>query len=224
MTLLELAAIDGYPSLRTIQRRAAQYNETAQAQQPTGKHSEVTQEFLKFLEELIRSEGRKEKPPQKPNPPKRDTEVQPSLKIRSGHWNWPSIDWRTVLPKLPIPLLGIPAAYGVYMFASYFVPVPVALIEAGGFEMVYIGLMSVQQTRTNKQLVWWTIWGAVLVSVLYNTVAGYEHLVSGWIAGLRPAGKVAISILHGAPLAVLAALVMHLTTQEKEEHTHNENK
>lgn len=126
-------------------------------------------------------------------------------------------------PIVPLPLLGIPASYGVYHFALQFVPQWVAVVEAGAFEATYIGLAAAnslpkelrgQATRIS--------WGAVWVSVIYNTIAGALSREPELFDRLQSAdtfGAVLfwlLALVHGAPLAVLAYLVSDLHIHKRQ--------
>lgn len=127
-------------------------------------------------------------------------------------------------PIVPLPLLGIPASYGVYHFALQFVPQWVAVVEAGAFEATYIGLAAAnslpkelrgQATRIS--------WGAVWVSVIYNTIAGAlsrePELFTRLTADGGTLGGVLfwlLALVHGAPLAVLAYLVSDLHIHKRQ--------
>lgn len=122
--------------------------------------------------------------------------------------------WRGILARLPLPMLAIPASYGVYEFTALFVPTWVAIMQAAAFETVYVGLAAYDKlTNADK----WRAMGisvfAVAASVVYNTLAGYFHrspqaLVSWesvWWGGL------VLAALHGVPLALLAFFVSNFT-------------
>lgn len=126
-------------------------------------------------------------------------------------------------PIIPLPLLGIPASYGVYHFALQFVPQWVAVVEAGAFEATYIGLAAAnslpkelrgQATRIS--------WGAVWVSVIYNTIAGAlsrEPELFNQLQSADTFGAVLfwlLALVHGAPLAVLAYLVSDLHIHKRQ--------
>ncbi len=125
-------------------------------------------------------------------------------------------DFLKVLQVLPLPMLGLAASYGVYFFASQFVPYPVAIIEAAAFELTYIGLASMTglspSLRTYARIV--SI-GAVIVSVIYNTIAGAIHQDSTIIQDLSAFWFWLIAVLHGAPLAILAYFVADLIFHQK---------
>lgn len=131
------------------------------------------------------------------------------------------VGFRRIAPLIPLPLLGIPASYGVYHFALQFAPMAVAVIEACAFEATYIGLAAAttlgdrQKARARAVSI-----GAVWVSVLYNSISGALFVRPTLFTDLieNQGGAVifwALSILHGAPLAVLAFLISDLHINEK---------
>jgi predicted DNA-binding protein (UPF0251 family) len=122
--------------------------------------------------------------------------------------------WRGILARLPLPMLAIPASYGVYEFTALFVPTWVAIMQAAAFETVYVGLAAYDKLTNQDK---WRALGisifAVGASVIYNTLAGYFHrspqaLISWesvWWGGLI------LAALHGVPLALLAFFVSNFT-------------
>lgn len=121
------------------------------------------------------------------------------------------LPWRIVLARAPLPMLALAASYGVYSFASLFVPWWVAVIQASAFELTYVGLavardLSDDQRKraTNISI------GAVATSIVYNTLAGLFYRqpdLLGWLDGW---GWFVLALLHGAPLAWVAYLVADL--------------
>lgn len=119
--------------------------------------------------------------------------------------------WRGFLARLPLPLLGLAAMYGVYRFALIFSPPWVAVVMAGSFEFVYIGLAVYDKfdERQRRSAVH-VSWGAVVTSILYNVLDGYFHR-RPWLLDSMPWwGDLLLAIVHGAPLAILAFLVSRL--------------
>lgn len=119
--------------------------------------------------------------------------------------------WRAFLARLPLPMLALAASYGVYEFARLFVPAWVAIVQAAAFELTYIGL-AVQQGMHAEQRQRATAIsiGAVVVSILYNTIAGLLHRNPEWVEAAPWSAEVALAVLHGAPLAWVAYLVADL--------------
>jgi hypothetical protein len=121
------------------------------------------------------------------------------------------IDARGVLARLPLPMLALAASYGVYSFATLFVPPLVAATQAAAFELTYIGLAVTrglgpeQRRRATAISV-----GAVVASIVYNTLAGWFHRQPELLDGARPEAWLMFAILHGAPLAWVAYLVADL--------------
>lgn len=119
--------------------------------------------------------------------------------------------WRIVLSRLSLPLLAVPASYGVYTFSSVFVPERVAQFNAAAFEMVYIGLAvaPLRHDQTRKADI--IAWCAVFVSVVYNWLAGWFYINPGMQQWFMSDWQAAIlALLHGAPMAVLAFAVTRL--------------
>lgn len=126
------------------------------------------------------------------------------------------IPWRTVFAVLPLPMLALAASYGVYSYALLFVPAWVAVVQAAAFELTYIGLAVLlgldERQRTRAGLI---SGGAVVVSILYNSLAGLFHRQP---ALLGPTGEawagilrdVLLSVAHGLPLALVAYYVADL--------------
>ena len=120
------------------------------------------------------------------------------------------LNWRSILARLPLPMLALAASYGVYEFARLFVPVWVALVQAAAFELTYIGLAVVQVSADQRRRARLISIGAVVVSVLYNTLSGLFHRRPEVLVDLPLAADVALALLHGAPLAWVAFLVADL--------------
>ena len=99
-----------------------------------------------------------------------------------------------LLPRLPLPMLALAASYGVYQFALLFVPWWVALIQAAAFETTYLGLAMIEsETAEQRRRATAISVGAVVVSVLYNSLAGYLHRnelgeVAVWAEVVKTAG------------------------------------
>lgn len=119
--------------------------------------------------------------------------------------------WRPVLAALPLPMLALAASYGVYSFALLFVPPWVALAQAAAFELTYVGLAVVrsldarQRGRASSISI-----GAVLASVIYNTLAGWFERQPQLLIDASPISWLFLAALHGAPLAWVAYLVADL--------------
>lgn len=129
-----------------------------------------------------------------------------------------AIKW--LLPRLPLPMLALAASYGVYQYALLFVPHWVAVIQASAFEVTYIGLAIMETGRAEQRKRATAISvGAVVVSVLYNSLAGFFH--RNGLGTLPLAGEIILAALHGAPLAIVAYLVadllLHNNAQEQEQ-------
>jgi hypothetical protein len=116
-----------------------------------------------------------------------------------------------LLPILPLPTLGIAASWGVFHFADVFSPMPIAIFEAIGFELVYIGLSTLRDVpdkfRKYRQYV---SLGAVGVSVVYNSLSAWLVLQPDLFTGLHFGWQIAVSIAHGLPIALLGYFVADL--------------
>lgn len=129
------------------------------------------------------------------------------------------INWKNIFSRLPLPMLAIAASYGVYQFASLYVPWWVALAQAAAFELVYISL-AIQENLPDKLRKRATAisLGAVAVSILYNSISGYLHRNDLLLDGTwRVAFEIIMAVLHGAPLAGLAYLVSNLLLHTESE-------
>lgn len=120
-------------------------------------------------------------------------------------------DFRPLLARLPLPMLALAASYGVYRYAVLFVPFWVAVIQAAAFELTYIGLASQRDLSDDarKRASYISI-GAVVVSIIYNTLAGLFDRNPQWLTEIHWAFEWLLAILHGAPLALVAYLVADL--------------
>jgi hypothetical protein len=121
-----------------------------------------------------------------------------------------SFDWRRFFAILPLPMLGLAASYGVYRFALMFVPAWVAVVQAGAFEATYLGLALVQVDELQRRRAQYIGAGAVIVSILYNSIDGLFHLRPALLVGRPLWADVALAVLHGAPLAWVSYLVANL--------------
>lgn len=128
-----------------------------------------------------------------------------------------------IFSALPLVMLGISASYGVFHFATHFIPTWVAVVEAMAFEATYIRLGLLSALNENeKALATRVSLGAVAVSVLYNTIAGAMYVYPELLESLTPNGGGWWSLLfwvvcslHGAPLAVLAYNVSKLQIETR---------
>lgn len=154
-------------------------------------------------------------------PPKEEKTAprKPSVRteqIRSKANNSAKPDWARIAAVLPLPTLGLVASYGVFSFARIFVPWPMAAMEAISFEVVYIALAAVkgldedQQKRARQISV-----GALVVSALYGSLAALFHRMPQVLDQLDFGFDLALSILHGFPVPLLAYLVATLLIHRK---------
>jgi hypothetical protein len=129
-------------------------------------------------------------------------------------------NWRGVLAGLPLPMLALAASYGVYSFALLFVPAWVAIIQAAAFELTYVGLAVLigldGEQRRRAGLI---SYGAVGVSIIYNSMAGFFHRQADALAALPWWGDAILSALHGAPLALVAYFVADLLLHREAQAT-----
>jgi len=120
--------------------------------------------------------------------------------------------WRAVLSRSALPMLALAASYGVYQYARLYVPDWVAFVQAAAFELTYLGLAVARNvdTRRARRI----SAGAVVTSIIYNTLAGLFHRVPLDAFALPLAGELAFAALHGLPLAWVAYLVADLMLHE----------
>lgn len=127
--------------------------------------------------------------------------------------------WRLFLARLPLPMLALAASYGVYSFAQLFVPLGIAIIQAAAFELTYIGLAVTRDLSGDDRRRATTISiGAVVASIIYNTLAGWFHRQPALLDQASPIAWLMFAILHGAPLAwvayLVADLLLHTNTKQ----------
>ena len=123
--------------------------------------------------------------------------------------------WRAILARLSLPMLALAASHGVYTFALLFVPFWVALVQAAAFELTYIGLAVVQVDDAQRRRARLISIGAVVVSILYNTLSGFFHLAPSLLLDMHLVAQAGLAVLHGAPLAWLAFLVADLLLHQR---------
>lgn len=109
--------------------------------------------------------------------------------------------------RLTLPLLALPAAYGVGAFQRLFVPDVVAAINAAAFEFVYISIALLP--NLDRRRAGWVAVGSVAVSVLNNALSGW-FATAPVIGLLNLEHWLLLAILHGAPLAIIAYLFAEL--------------
>lgn len=113
-----------------------------------------------------------------------------------------------LLSRAPLPMLALSAAYGVWHFQALFVPWYVAALSAVAFETVYVSL-AFAPTRDRRRAVAISV-AAVVVSVAYNTLSSLFTIRPALLAERALWADVALALLHGAPLAVVAYAVADL--------------
>lgn len=134
-----------------------------------------------------------------------------------GLWVRGPLPWRNVLAVLPLPTLALAASYGVWSFNSLYLPFWAAVASAASFELVYIGLAVVKLQGQQIARARWISGSAVGVSIVYNTLSGLFHRRPGILVDLHIAADVALAILHGLPLALVAYFVADLLLHSGEE-------
>lgn len=156
---------------------------------------------------------------------KRRSEGERSHQQSSSNSSQVKLNWfQRWAPIIPLPMLGVPASYGVYHFATLFAPWWVAVVEACAFEATYIGLAAAnslpKELRGQARRI---SLGAVGVSVLYNTIAGAVWRSPEMFERLKVSGEMwefglfwFLALAHGAPLAILAYLVSDLHINKKQ--------
>ena len=141
------------------------------------------------------------------------------------------VKWgKIILPYLALIALGLSASYGVFQFSLLYVPVAMAYVTAAAFELTYIGLAVVPLAdKESKGKAVWVAQAAVLVSVAYNVISGFMHrnpvAPTSWD---RWGVEIALSLIHGLPLAsvgyLLSTLILHNMKEESGESVKTESK
>lgn len=116
--------------------------------------------------------------------------------------------YETFLSRAPLPLLALSAAWGVWSFQSLFVPWFVAALSALAFESVYLSLAFVP-TRDSRRATAISV-TAVAVSVVYNALSSLFHIRPALLLDRPLWSDIALALLHGAPLAIVAYAVADL--------------
>lgn len=105
-----------------------------------------------------------------------------------------------------LPVMGIPAAYGVYQYVSYFSPGWVSAVYCTGFELVYISV-SLQRDLTADTLrkAQALSIAAFLLSVIYNVFADIIRVeFGGNIMNCDYWLRILLYILHGAAAPIIS--------------------
>ncbi len=122
-----------------------------------------------------------------------------------------NLHWRGILASMPLPMLALAASYGVYQYAMLFVPLWVAIVQAAAFEATYLGLAALRSLdAAQRRRAGLISVGAVVVSILYNSLAGLFHRQPDILVSMPWWGNAILAVLHGAPLAWVAYLVADL--------------
>lgn len=175
-----------------------------EAREDLDRKLKEAQDKIRDLKEDLENQKNDFKAPREPIPQESPDIPDRVQNLREG-------GWREILAVLPLPMLGLAASYGVYFFASNFSPTWVAISEAASFELTYIGLAALRGLSPDqrKKATGVSI-GAVAVSVLYNSIAAAIHQRPEILEDLPLYWLWIVSVIHGAPLAVLAYLVADL--------------
>jgi hypothetical protein len=144
--------------------------------------------------------------------------------------------------------LAMSASVGVYEFSRLFMSHWAAMITAASFELTYIGLACLPAQTFLKYMYARKIsMGAVVVSVLYNSISGFLNRNVHWSKeldikqgpGIEQLLKndslfmweILLAVLHGAPLAIIAYLVSdfllhpeYVAYKENEQETPKQSK
>lgn len=123
---------------------------------------------------------------------------------------WLRTNWRSILARLPLPTLALAAAYGVWRFQALFTPWYVAAISALSFELVYIGLAVVQLAPGDRRRATLISVGAVVVSVIYNSLSALFEIRPSLLIARPLWADVILAVVHGLPLAAVAFFVADL--------------
>ena len=220
MTVKEYAKSLGV-SVITVRRAIKSYNfslPNPEIREKQGDYSGA--EILPGFEEWAKINwpkwfDKKDKPKQSPkplHPPKEDS-------VEDTHTKKPfAKTLMAILPYLPLPMFGLAASYGVYHFASLFMPPFFAVIVAGGFECTYIGIAALELREHELKRGQRVALQAVIVSMIYNfmsagiTIIGKDQ-PQEVIASLHWIAQVILFLLHGLPIAWLcyevAKLILH---------------
>lgn len=126
--------------------------------------------------------------------------------------------WTTaeIVAVLPLPLVGLVAAYGVWSLAGYFVPAWMQWVEAVAIESVYISLAALTNINAEqKELAKRVSFGALAISVVYGSLAACFHTMPNLYESFNLAGKIALAVLHGAPFPLIAYSISNLLLHRK---------
>lgn len=116
---------------------------------------------------------------------------------------------RPFLSNMPLALIALPAAYGSGAFESRVYEAPWNILIGVGVESAYTGIIFFA-ARKSKRAFMATALTAMIVGVVYNSLHAAD--IYGLLKGLDAAGFWILSLVHGAPLSVLAfsyGLLMH---------------
>jgi hypothetical protein len=112
------------------------------------------------------------------------------------------INWSWWLIRVPMALLAVPSAYGVYGFSLEKLPEFFAGVLGVAFEATYLGAVATADQQHEgdlmSALLWWLVnLGAVAASIICNLL----FAAGGSFAGIRPE-----TWAHAVPMPVLGFL------------------
>lgn len=216
MTLASIAHTKGV-DVQSLKRKLRRKNLPV-----PGVDEELTPDIIGFLTQDGRKNGQSsDHTKSRPTTSKKKETAKKGLKWLE--W-FMEIDWKKVLPVLPLPMLGLAASWGVYHFSAHFVPPIVAIAECAGFELVYVGLAFTKSLREDlRKRVLKVSLSAVAVSVVYNSISAalYAKTEGDMSESIKIVQSLPAflfwmgAILHGAPLAVLGFFVADLQLHKK---------
>ena len=201
MTIRNLAHLEGV-TLGAIRKRIrrAQF-------QPPGNDEPIPEEVL---QKILPSNGQQPKPAKlngQRKPPKPPKKEKPP-KFAAGFADF--------MRMAPLPMLGLALSYGVYHFASHFMPPPFPFIEAAGIVLIYIGLATLRNlSKADRLRATWISIGAVAVDVIYNTLSAALYQDPQIFDKLEPWLFWLLCFGHGFPIAVLLFFVAGLLLHRK---------
>lgn len=117
---------------------------------------------------------------------------------------WQRFNWKWLLQRSPMVFLALLSSWGVggFIYQSGMVPLLVAILGSGAFDLVFLGVIALadQQLdydRRSHRLYWVLNIGAAALSALLNTL---------YYAGGRYELITAESITHGVPFALFGLM------------------
>lgn len=206
-------------NLRTVQRRLSEYKSQTGESFLVGEKSTIPAQAI----EWILSKQAEEPAPKNDispsvfpalNQPRPAKAPKPS---RLGNFD-AVFEKSTIgiwLIRIAIATLGARASWGVFIFARWVAPDAMAIVEACSLEATYIGLSFLKLDHEGKRSALWIAAGALLVSVIYNTLAAGLLKNPHIFDGVNWWGFWGLCILHGPPMATLAFLIVRFVLQHQ---------